>query len=50
MEFPECCPKWECEEGAKVVYVGSGSKGPKEGEAPEPSEATAAAATAATET
>ncbi len=22
-EFPDCCPRYDCEEGAEVVYIGN---------------------------
>ena len=28
-EFPECCPKYDCEEGADVVYVGTSDEEPR---------------------
>ena len=29
-QFPECCPKYDCDDEAKIVYVGAGPAG-KEG-------------------
>lgn len=36
-EFPDCCPKYDCEEGIEVVYVTAKAKEEKAKEADAPS-------------